>query len=288
MRRNVVLGVFLLAAQAGWADLTVRQQTVVKLGPGLPSGMTDAAKQQMDSVLPAETTLRVKGNRCSSSGGVLGAVTDYDKGEVTLLNSKTKEFATVPLAGYAAKIADAMPHQQMPDGALQMLQSLKFDVQTKKTGQTGLIGGIQAEEYLVALSLAMPGLAAGIKMEMHNWMAAPAELARIPALRELAACSARTPNGFDLNQALQKMFAQLPGVADKFLGPLEELRKNSGSLSLKTQTAIYAPALSGLLGGPVCAHRFRSECAVDRNDYRNGGLLDGPVVRHRLRSACGL
>ncbi len=249
MRRCFVLALFFLAAEASRADLTVRQQTVVTFGSALPASMLDMVKQRVGDMIPTETTLRVKGNRCSSSGGVVTTVSDYDKGEVTLLNPKTKEFATVPYASYAARIGDSVPRQQMPEGAQQMLQSLKFNVQTKKTGQTGLIGGIQAEEYLVVLSMEMPGLATGFKTEMHNWMAAPAELGRIPALKELADCSAHSSSAFDLNQTLQKMFAQLPGMADKFRGPLEELRKNSGSLSLKTQATVYVPALSALLAG---------------------------------------
>jgi TonB family protein len=248
MRRSFVLAVFFLAAPAGWADLTVRQQITVKMGPGLPANMLDMAKQRVGDAVPAETTLRVKRNRCASSGGAVATISDYDKGEVTLLNPKTKEFATVPLASYAARIANAMPQQQMPDGVQQMLQSLKLDVQTKKTGQTGSVGGIRAEEYLLVLSMAMPGLETGVKMEIHNWMAAPEELTRIPALKELAACSAHSTSTFDLNQALQKMFSQLPGLADKFQKPMEELRRTWGSQPLKTQAAMYIPALTALVG----------------------------------------
>jgi TonB family protein len=248
MRWSLVPAVFLLAAQLAWADLTVRQQTVVKFGPALPTAMTDTVKQQMASTLPSEMILRVKGNTCSTAGGAIETISDYDAGRITLLNSKSKTFASTPLADFASEIADAMPRQQMPAGAGQMLQSMKVDVQTKKTGQAGLIGGIRAEEYLVTLSMSMPGLAAGMKMEMRNWLAVPEELSRIPALKELAACSSRSGNTMDLSQALQKMFSQLPGVADKFLAPIEELRKNSGSLSLKTQTAVYVPGLTALLG----------------------------------------
>jgi hypothetical protein len=248
MRRSFVLAVFFLAPQAGWADLTVRQQITVKFGPGLPANMLDIIKERVGGAVPAETTMRVKGNRCVSSGGAVATISDYDKGEVTLLNPKTKEFATVPFAGYAARIANAMPQQQMPDGVQLMLQSLKLDVQTKKTGQTGSIGGIRAEEYVVVLSMAMPGLGTGVKMEMHNWIAASEELTRIPALKELAACSANSTNAFDLNQALQKMFSQLPGLADKFQKPIEELRRTLGSLPLKTQVAMYIPALTTLVG----------------------------------------
>src|SRR5580693_5441918 len=127
MRWSLVPAVFLLAAQLAWADLTVRQQTVVKFGPALPTAMTDTVKQQMASTLPSETILRVKGNTCSTSGGAIETISDYDAGRITLLNSKSKTFASTPLADFASKIADAMPRQQMPAGADQMLQSMKVD-----------------------------------------------------------------------------------------------------------------------------------------------------------------
>src|ERR1035438_404322 len=120
MRRSFVLSVFFLAAQARRAALTVHQQPVVKFGPALPPGMTDMLKQQIANALGAETTVRVKGNRCSSSGGVLSTISDFGKGEATLLNSSLKQFASVPLTGYGAQIANAMPQQQMPEGAQQM------------------------------------------------------------------------------------------------------------------------------------------------------------------------
>jgi hypothetical protein len=83
MRRSFVLAIFFLAAPAGWADLTVRQQTVVKFGPALPAIMLDMVKERVGDMVPVKTTLRVKGSRCSSSGGAVGTVSDYDNGEVT-------------------------------------------------------------------------------------------------------------------------------------------------------------------------------------------------------------
>jgi hypothetical protein len=165
----------------------------------------DIIKRQIGNAMPSELTWRIKGDRCSTSGVAVGTITDNDSGEVTLLNSATKQFATVSFADYEADIARAVPEQQIPEVARQMLQSLKLNVQLKKTGQTRVIGGIRAEESLMTLSMDIPAPAAGaMKIETHNWIAADQEATRIPALKELAACSRLATSSNNLAQAIQK------------------------------------------------------------------------------------
>jgi hypothetical protein len=156
MRRRFVLAMFFLAAQAGWADLTVRFQTMVTFGPGVPSSLVDVAKRQMGAMMPSELIQRVKGNRCSTSGVAVGTITGNGRGEVTLLNAATKQFTTLSFADYSADIAKPMPEQPIPEAARQMLQSLKFDVHLKKNGPDQSNWGIRAEESLIKLSMDMP------------------------------------------------------------------------------------------------------------------------------------
>lgn len=100
----------------------------------------------------------------------------------------------------------------------------------------------------MTLSADMPAGAAGVmRIEIHNWIAADQEATRIPALKELAACSRLAASSNNLAQALQKVFAQLPGLADKLQDLFEEVLKSDGGASVGSVTAIYMPAMAAIL-----------------------------------------
>ena len=97
-RGRFVLVFALLASQAAWADLTIRYQIELKFGPGIPSVAADLVKSEIGSVVPNEIVMQVKGDKCTSSFGALNSIIDSGKGEITLLNPATKQFATVSQA----------------------------------------------------------------------------------------------------------------------------------------------------------------------------------------------
>jgi len=131
-----------------------------------------------------------------------------------------------------------------------MLQGLRFDVETKKTGQIGLVQGIQAEESVVTLSMQMPavaGAASAMRLEMRYWIAQPGEIRRVPALRELADYAERSRRAMDPSEMLQKVFAQMPGFGEQVRASIQELQKANNGLVLKLHTAIYVPAMAQAL-----------------------------------------
>jgi TonB family protein len=243
-----------LASQAVWADLTIRYQFDFKFGPGLPAAAADAAKQQIASMLPGEMATRVKGDKCTSSFGPLHSIIDNGKGEITLFNPATMQFATVPQAGYMDKV---LAQQQSLAGAQQALQSvfqnMKIDVQTKKTGATSTIQGIQTEETLVTISMEMPnpaGVSMGLRMEIHQWLATAEELVRLPALSQIAGCSAGLGASADPSAMIEKILGPL-GSANGLGDAIKALASNKGKLAMKTQVQVFAPALMAILRAQV-------------------------------------
>jgi hypothetical protein len=189
MRRRIfVLALALVASQAAWADLTIRYQFEMNFGPALPAAATDAVRQQVAGMFPSEIAMRVKGDKCANSFGPLRSIINTGKGEITLFNPATKQFATVPQAEYMDRV---IGQPEMPQG---LFQNLKIDVQTKRTGETATIQGIQAEENLVTVSVEMPspaGIPIALRMEIHQWWPTAGELSRVPALGQSKSRSKR-------------------------------------------------------------------------------------------------
>src|SRR5262249_32710687 len=152
--------------------------------------------------------------RSSSTQGQLVVISDQEKGTVTLLDPKGKRFATASLSDYAEKLKASLP--EMPPAAKQMLENMKIDVKTDKTGKTETIKGIKTEEMLVTMSIEMPGPMAamgGMNMEVHLWAATKDELERMPALKEFVAYMTAQVAGTDLSSTMSKMFGQIPGIS---------------------------------------------------------------------------
>ncbi len=250
-RRSILaLSLALLIGPTGWADLTLRHKMEIKFASFLPPEVQAQARQQGGAALPNEMVVQIKGDKTLTNSGPLLGITDYGRGEITLLNPKTKQYATVPLAEYPGRIADAQKPPALPPQAQAMLLGLRFDVETKKTGQIGLVQGIQAEESVLTLSMQMPsaaGAASSMRLEMRYWIAQPGEIRRVPALQELADYAERTRRAMDPSEMVQKLFSQMPGFGEQLRASIQELQKASSGLVLKLHTAIYVPAMAQAL-----------------------------------------
>jgi TonB family protein len=248
-RSNFAVVLALLASQTVWADLTIRYQFEFKFGPALPAAAADAAKAQIASLFPGGIATLVKGDKCASSFGPLNSIIDGGKGEITLLNPQTKRFAVTPQASYMEKV---LGQQQVPAAAqaLQgLLQNLKIDVQTKQTGQSRTIQGIQAEEYLAIISIEMPspaGIPLGFRMEMHEWLATAGELTRVPALNQIAGCSADMGGSTDPSALIEKILGPLGG-SNGLSDAVQKLATLKGKLALSTHVEVFAPAIVAMM-----------------------------------------
>ena len=246
MKCKVAGAVFLglCAVQAARADLTLRYTFTFKFGSFLPPQTVDSLKQQMANRMTEGTTLQIKGDRVYTSMGQMFTVADYAKGEITVVDPKTRRFASVPLAEYPAKLVAAQKLPPMPPDAQRIFDNLKLDVKSSKTGQTATIHEIRTAENLLVILVEMT---AGMQMrtEIHTWNAAAEELRRTSALRELAAYASRPKGGLDPVEMMTKLLAGVPGMGEKLRAPMQEMMKSAGGAVIRMRTATFMPAMSG-------------------------------------------
>ena len=122
----------------------------------------------------------LKGDRVLYSFGGVEVISDYAKGATTVLDSRTKRVATVPLAEFAAAIMAAEQTSDMEEGA-------KIRVMSENMAGQSAILGIPTKETVLIISGTAPDVPApGLRMEFHFWLANDQELKKTPARRELA------------------------------------------------------------------------------------------------------
>jgi hypothetical protein len=256
------------------ADVTMHSKMDYRLGSYVPAAAAEAMNKQMAEMLANGVTLRIKGKRSLSSTGPLVTIADNEKGTITLIDPKGKRYATATLADYGDTLKAAMP--QIPEEAKQMLENIKLDVKTEKTGKTDVIKGIKTEELLITLSVEMPGpmaAAGAMKMEMHMWAATPEELQRVPALQEIAAYMSNQTAGTDTASAMSKMFGQIPGFADKLKGSVEQIVKSSSHAVLRSQMKMMMPGSAKMMGAANPDEPF-TEMTTDLTELSTDAIPD--------------
>jgi hypothetical protein len=244
---SLVCGLFL--SQLAPADVTVRSTMDVRTASFLPPAAAEAMNKQLGEMTSNGIVVRVKGKRSATTSGPILQITDLEKGTITLVDPKGKRFATTTVAEYGDKLKGAMP--ELPEMARKMLEGMKVDVKTDRTGKTATVKGIKTEELLVLMSIDIPtpmGTPMAMKMEMHMWAATKDELERVPSLKELAAYMTSQARGSDATSMASKMFNSLPGLADKLKGPMEEMMKASSQAVLRMQMKMIMPATAQAMG----------------------------------------
>jgi hypothetical protein len=248
----------LLLSSIAPADVTLRQTSTVKLPPFIPPEFQAQMREQLQRGMPAETLLRIRGDKTYASYGPLAAIADYGRNEVTLLDPKGKRYASVPLAEFGDRLAAALKASVSRGAGQPLAQTPRFDVAAKKTGQVAPIQGIQAEESLTEITMQMPPMTqipagpldAGLstlRLEIRSWVAQAGDIRRVPALKELAEYTERSMRVLDPSEFLNKALATVPGFGEQLGEVVGKLAKNNSGLSLKVSTAIYMPAIAQLL-----------------------------------------
>jgi|HubBroStandDraft_1064217.scaffolds.fasta_scaffold05037_2 hypothetical protein len=251
----IVPALALSIAPALRADVTLRYETEFKPAAALQPMMEQAMKA-MQAGAGSATTIRMKGNQGYTTAGNWIEIFDFVKGEVTLVDPAHKTFAALPVSQLADKMAGAMPQTQ-PQGmqALQhILESIKTNVDSKVTGKTTEIQGVQAEEREVTFTMDIPmppgmvkqtGPDMNVKIVMHIWTAKKEEALRVPAIRELTGYQAWQRYIMNPAGLFEKLTGKMPGLSNA-IGPfLEEMSKNQ-SVVLRTHMEIYMPFLATL------------------------------------------
>jgi TonB family protein len=220
------------------ADVTIRYKIDYKFAESLPSAIMGQPLQQMDSSMPKEAVIQVKGNKGYSNYGKITYLTDFGAEQITLLDAAGKRFATLAMKDFADKLGASVPTSAQT--------SIKSDFSSRKTGRTDTIQGIAAEENEMVLTMEsaepLEAQSAGplMKMAMQVWNAKPEEALRVPALRQWAGYAAYSSYLMPLT-TLQKLFGGMQGPTQGFASMIEE---NNKGLMLKSRTQIYMPMLS--------------------------------------------
>ena len=181
--RSVVhrLAFLLVLALSCRADLTLRYTVDAKAGTSASPALGRAF------------TIRIKGDKTLTTMGTATAIIGNSNSAMTLLNPSTKQYAQISMAEYIDGL-----RAKSPSAASALMKKLKFDVETRETGQFGMVSGIRAEEHLtkMAVSADLPGIPEGpiVRLEMHTWLASPDELNGIPELRRYASSAQRALN----------------------------------------------------------------------------------------------
>jgi hypothetical protein len=179
----------LCALPVSRADVTIRYQTEMKTIPAFQALVDTMAKAQGAN---AGVSVRMKGSKGYTTSGNFNQIFDFVKQEVTLLDPAHKSFAVLPVSQLADSLAAAMPQPATAQNkaVTDMMASMKTKVDSKMTGQTSVIQGVQAEEREVILTMDMPlpgatQAATAMKLVMQIWTAKASEALNVPAIREL-------------------------------------------------------------------------------------------------------
>jgi hypothetical protein len=250
MKQSIVLALAVLAAPALRADVTIRYQSEFKPSAALQPILGQFMKAAQAG---SEQSVRMKGSKAYTTAGNWIQIFDFVKEEVTLIDPAHKTFATLPVSQLADKMAGALPQPataQSPE-VQQVLASIKSHVDSKATGKTAEIQGVQAEEREVTITMDLPMPASmnqtgpSVRLVMHIWTPKKEEALRVPAIRELTGYQAWQKYVMNPAGMLDKIFGKMPGMSNT-VGPMFDELYKSPSVILRMHMEIYMPLLAAL------------------------------------------
>jgi hypothetical protein len=247
MNRRFAAFALLVLSTPLLADITVRYAWDYKLGFSLPPGAAGQIPNASLAALNRPSEVRIKGNKAYQSFGKYSSITDLSTNEVIYLDLDGMRYGTAQADQVAEIISRAMPQVPQVQGLTDMM---KTDIQSRKTGRTETIQGIQAEEYEIVMNISLksPNVPAGgpaMRMVMQMWRASESETERNAALGELARYSKMTASSINPADFLRKLSGPLQGLSDS-MGPLiAEMTKDNG-LIVRTHVEASSPMLAML------------------------------------------
>ena len=248
MKQSIVLALAVMAAPALRADVTIRYQSEFKPTAALQPLMGQFMKAAQAG---SEQSVRMKGSKAYTTAGNWIQIFDFVKEEVTLIDPAHKTFATLPVSQLADKMAGALPATAQTPDVQQVLASIKSHVDSKATGKTAEIQGVQAEEREVTITMDLPMPASmnqtgpSVRLVMHIWTPKKEEALRVPAIRELTGYQAWQKYVMNPAGMLDKIFGKMPGMSNT-VGPMFDELYKSPSVILRMHMEIYMPLLAAL------------------------------------------
>ena len=244
--RAIALSCILLIPSLLTADVTLTYKTENTLSPSLPSAMTQMLNASHILSSPSGRKIIVKGTKFYATTALLDVIADLPNDKLTLLDPANKHYITVSVSQDADQLAAAMP--KLPAGMAGLMSSIKLTVDSRTTGRTAQIQGIQADEHEIVLALGIPlgqgaPLSPVMKIVLQLWRATPEEVARNPALQEFVASGFMTLGGMNPAESVEKMLSQFPGIADSLAIYAKEVT-DAHSVTLRMHAEVAMPILA--------------------------------------------
>jgi hypothetical protein len=246
MSYRAALACILLIPSLLTADVTLSYKTENKLSPSLPPAFAQTLGASHILSAPSGRKIAVRGGKIYANTSLSDIIADLPSDKLTLLDPASKHFVTIPVSQYGDQMAGAMP--KLPAGMQGLLASIKLTVDSKLTGRTAEIQGIQAEEHEIVLALGIPmgqggPLSPVMKIDMQIWRAKPEDIAKNPALQEFVASGFQTLSGTNPAESIQKMLSQFPGIADSVAAFAKEAI-DTHSVTLRLHAEVSMPILA--------------------------------------------
>jgi hypothetical protein len=265
------------------ADVMLRYKNEITLNAHLPQQFVEQMMKGVKASLSSTQIQQLRNGKLLSALGNLSSITDFDKREITLLDAAGKRYATVPADRFGEEIARALP--PMP-AASDGPRAIKTHTESKVTGRTEAIQGVEGEEHEITVTMdgpPLPNVPPGpmMRIVMHVWTAKASEAGRIPAIGELMRYD-WSAAGMDPVSILAKTFEQMPGVGDIFAA-VTKVRSSAGSpVILKMQNETYMPMIAGMMasmtaGGDAAARGFDMNEPLARIKYELAEISTAPI-----------
>jgi TonB family protein len=276
--RRFKLLLFVLSAAAApalRADATIRYQSETKHAAGLPAIFENSLTASGRFLPLPNNVFRFKGHQIVGGSSGHPFIIDFEKHEVTIVDSVRKTVATLPLADFTAiikAVASATPPLPKVTG--------KPKVESRMTGRADVIQGVQVEErdvtlvWELATAVPIPEDARLITVHSQIWSATAAESSRVPAIREISKVWAGKA---DQNVIFSAFLPLMPG-----LGPEDIQAFDQPPVILRVHIEFFAPLVA--LAARKIAERDHQEIpdinpkgAVMTMDQVVTELSDAPV-----------
>jgi hypothetical protein len=193
--------------------------------------------------------LRLKDGKGFSTSAGYNSIADFTTQEITLLDATTSRYAKLQASRLSGLVAAAAP--KLPPEALAVMAAMKTETSPAKvTGRTAVIQGVESEEREIVFSItgpAIPNMPPGpmVRMVMQIWTAKPAEVLRVPAIRELTGYSLWSWVTMNPTSGMEGMMKQMPGFMDSLEPMMAAIQK--GTTVMRTHVEMFMPAMAAML-----------------------------------------
>lgn len=270
---QILLSLLLLAFSATvvpaiYADATIQYKIEFKPGPMIASSLPqNAVMQQANNLITS--IIQLQGEReyvttvTVAGVGQTPMLLNFDTKEVTFFDPAGKRYATgrlddlvAQMNAAAASSSSSASTSSLPPAAKMILQQLRLDFSSQKTGNTDAVLGVPVTESVWTITLEMPasalplpglapaggGQAVLAKFVVHAWLANPNDIARNAALTQFSSRGSTMKYLYDPD-TLFKSLSDYPALQGS-LSSIFKRYMNKPPTILKLDADMYLPVLA--------------------------------------------